>query len=73
MIEKLERAIEKVTRLPSDRQAYAAMLLDEVASGGIFSVPEDHQAAVLEGLTQARRGDRATTSEMVELWKKCGL
>ena len=73
MIEKLERAIEKVKRLPSDRQAYAAMLLDEVASGGKFNVPEDHKAAVLEGLEQARRGERATDAEMVARWKKCGL
>ncbi len=73
MIEKLEKAIEKVKRLPSDRQAYAALLLDEVASGGIFTVPEDHKAAVLEGLAQAQRGDRASESDMAHLWKKCGL
>ncbi len=73
MIEKLERAIEKVKRLPDDRQIYAAMLLDEVASGGAFSVPADHKTAVLEGLEQARRGERATDAEMVALWKKCGL
>jgi hypothetical protein len=73
MIEKLEKAIEKVKRLPGDRQAYAALLLDEVASGGIFTVPDDHKAAVLEGLEQARRGERATDAEMAALWKKCGL
>ena len=73
MIEKLEKAIEKVKRLPGDRQAYAAILLDELASGGLFNVPDDHKAAVLEGLAQARRGNRASESEMVDLWKKCGL
>jgi hypothetical protein len=73
MIEKLERAIEKVKRLPSDRQAYAALLLDEVASGGIFNVPEDHKTAVLEGFAQARRGERASEAEMIALWKQCGL
>ncbi|MEQ1672784.1 MAG: hypothetical protein ABL893_18180 [Hyphomicrobium sp.] len=73
MIEKLERAIEKVKRLPDDRQIYAAMLLDQVAAGGVFAVPADHQPSVLEGLAQARRGERATDAEMAALWKKCGL
>ena len=73
MIEKLERAIEKVRKLPSDRQAYAAMLLDEVASESIFVVPDAHRPAVLEGLAEARRGERATDDEMLALWKKCGL
>ena len=73
MLEKLEKAIEKIRQLPNDRQAYAAMLLDEVASGGAYQVPEDHRAAVQEGLAQARRGERASEAEMVEFWKKCGL
>ena len=73
MIKKLEQAIERVKRLPSDRQAYAALLLDEVASCDVFAVPEDHRAALLEGLAQARHGLRATDAEMVELWKRCGL
>lgn len=73
MLEKLEIAIEKVKRLPSDRQALAAMLLEEVASDRAFVVPEDHKAAVLEGLSQAKRGERATDAEMAALWKKCGL
>ena len=73
MIEKLERAIEKVKRLPDDRQAYAALLLEEVASGDLFNIPETHKAAVLEGLAQARRGERVSELAMLEVWKKCGL
>lgn len=73
MIERLEKAIEKVKRLPNDRQAYAALLLEEVASGDVFNVPEDHRAGVLEGLAQIRRGERVSEAEMQALWKKCGL
>lgn len=73
MIKKLEQAIERVRKLPGDRQAYAAMLLEEVAAEGPFKIPDDHKPAVLEGLAQARRGERASDAEMLALWKKCGL
>ena len=73
MIEKLEKAIERIRQLPIERQAYAAMLLDEVASSATFKVPDDHRDAVLQGLGQARRGERASDAELVALWKKCGL
>ncbi len=73
MIERLEKAIEKVKRLPNDRQAFAAILLEEIASGDVFTVPEDHRADVLEARAEVLRGERATDSEMAELWKKCGL
>jgi predicted transcriptional regulator len=36
-------------------------------------VPDEHRAAVLEGLGQADRGEFATDEEMAALWKKCGL
>ena len=73
MIERLEKAIEKVKRLPNDRQAFAAVLLEEVASGDVFNVPDDHRAGVLEGLAQIRRGEYVSETDMQALWKKCGL
>jgi predicted transcriptional regulator len=41
-------------------------------------VPDEHRAAVLEGLEQAERGEfasdhDASDHEMAALWKKCGL
>jgi predicted transcriptional regulator len=39
----------------------------------VITVPEDHRAAVLEGLEQAERGEFVSDDEMVALWKKCGL
>jgi hypothetical protein len=48
MTKVLEDAIEKVRKLPEDRQAYAAELLEQIAAAGSdpFVVPEAHRAAV---------------------------
>ena len=75
MTKILEDAVEKVRKLPEDRQAYAAELLEQIAAAGsdAFVVPEAHRAAVLEGLGQARRGAFVSEDEMAVLWEKCGL
>ena len=75
MTKVLEDAIEKVRRLPEDRQAYVAEVLEQIAAAGsdLFVVPEEQRAAVLEGLEQAERGEFASDEEMAALWKKCGL
>jgi predicted transcriptional regulator len=75
MIKVLEQAIEKIKELPEDRQAYAAEVLEQIAAAGSgeFQVPEDHRAAVLEGLEQAQRGEFVSDQEMAALWKKFGL
>ncbi|MGY3080061.1 putative transcriptional regulator [Bradyrhizobium sp. LM6.10] len=69
-----EDVIEKVRRLPEDRQAYVAEVLEQIVAsdGDPFVVPEEHREAVLEGLGQAERGEFATDEEMAALWKKCG-
>jgi predicted transcriptional regulator len=48
---------------------------DAIALAGddVFVVPEEHRAAVLEGLEQADRGEFVDDEKMAELWKKCGL
>jgi len=75
MTKVLEDAIEKVRKLPEDRQAYAAEVLEQIASAGSdpFIVPEAHRAAVLEGLREAEQGEFTSDEEMAALWKKCGL
>jgi predicted transcriptional regulator len=75
MTKVLEDVIEKVRRLPEDRQAYVAEVLEQIVAndGDLFVVPDEHRAAVLEGLEQAERGEFATDQEMAALWKKCGL
>jgi hypothetical protein len=75
MIKVLEEAIEKIRKLPEDRQGDAAEVLEQIAANGsdVFQVPENDRAAVLEGLEQLMRGEFATDGEMAALWKKCGL
>jgi len=75
MTKGLEDAIEKVRKLPEDRQAYAAEVLEQIAAAGsgLFVIPEDHRADVLQGLAEAERGEFATDDEMAALWEKCGL
>jgi hypothetical protein len=75
MMKVLEDAIEKVRKLPEDRQAYVAEVLEHIAAAGsdIFTVPDAHRAAVLEGLEQANRGEFASDDQLAALWNKCGL
>ena len=75
MMKVLEDAIEKVKRLPEDRQAYVAEVLEQIAAAGadLFRVPEEDRAAVLEGLEQSERGEFVSDEEMAALWKRCGL
>ena len=75
MMKVLEDAIDKVRKLPEERQAYVAEVLEQIAAAGSdpFTVPGEHRAAVLEGLAQADRGDFVDDDEMEALWKKCGL
>jgi predicted transcriptional regulator len=75
MMKILEDAIEKVRKLPEERQAYVAEVLEQIAAAGsdVFTVPEEHRAAILEGLGQAERGEYMDDDEMAALWEKCGL
>ena len=75
MMKILEDAIEKVRKLPEERQAYVAEVLEQIAAAGsdLFTVPEEHRAAVLEGLEQAERGEFMNDDDMAALWRKCGL
>ena len=75
MSKALDTAIEKVKELPAERQAYAAEVLEQIATvgHGVFEIPTEHRAAVLEGLEQAKRGEFVSEEDMAALWKKCGL
>jgi hypothetical protein len=74
MTKVLEDAIEKVRRLPEDRQAYVAEVLEQIAAAGSdpFIIPESHRAAVLEGFQEVEQGEFVSDEEMTALWKKCG-
>lgn len=65
MIKALETAVEKIRRLPPDKQAYAARVLDEIAGDqkAPFVVPDEHRAAILESLDQLEGGRRAAPDQ----------
>ena len=72
MIKVLEQAIEKLKKLPEERQAYAAEVLEQIAAqeAGVFEIPDEHIAAVMEGLDQAERGEFASDEEIEALLRK---
>jgi len=73
MIKVLEEAIEKVKKLPEDRQAYAAEVLEQIVADiqdGLFEIPKDHLPAVMEGLAQAKRGEFASDQEVDDILRK---
>jgi hypothetical protein len=75
MTKVLEDAIDKLRKLPEDQHSYVAEVLEQIASSGddLFVTPDEHRAAVLEGLEQAERDEFVSDHEMALLWKKCGL
>jgi hypothetical protein len=64
MIKALEIAIEKLKRLPEDKQM--AEVIEEIAAAQdeVFRIPDDHLPAVLEGLAQVERGEFASDEEI---------
>ena len=69
MIKSLGVAIDKVLRLTVEQQAYAAHVLEQIAldDGQPFEVPSDHHGAILEGLSQAQRGEFASAASVERL------
>ena len=66
MIKVLEQAIEKVRGLSEDHQAYAARVLEEIASDtdGPHRLSEDERRLVLEGIAAADQGDFASEADV---------
>lgn len=75
MIKTLESAIEKIKALPPDTQAAAAEILELLAASGtgVWRIPENHKAAIQEGLDQAERHEFVSDGDLERFWKKCGL
>jgi predicted transcriptional regulator len=71
MIRALEDAIAKLSKLPEDRQAYVAEVLEQIAGtgGDLFVIPDEHLAGVLEGLAEAERGEFVSDDDMAAFWK----
>jgi hypothetical protein len=72
MIKALERAIEKVKRLPRERQEYAASVLEQIAEDGqeVYVLSDEERRLVREGLAELDRGEAATDEEVRAVFDK---
>ena len=75
MTKLLEKAIAKVRELSEEEQDALAIQLLAMAESGAFPVEldEETEAAIREGLEQARRGEFASDAEIAAIWKRHGL
>jgi DNA-binding protein H-NS len=71
MIKALEQAIEKVKKLPKERQQYAAEVLEQIAEAGAelaeqdaYRLSPDERAAIEASKAEVRRGEFATDAEV---------
>jgi predicted transcriptional regulator len=72
MIKALEQAVEKIRKLPADRQAYAATVLEEIAAAGanVYRLSDEERALVDVGLADLDAGQIVPDGEMDAFWKR---
>ena len=72
MIKVLEEAIEKVRKLPKERQEYAAEVLEQIAEAGdeVYVLTEAERRLLQEGLDELDRGEVATDAEVRAVFDK---
>jgi predicted transcriptional regulator len=72
MIKALEQAVEKVKRLPKERQEYAAWVLEQIAEAGdeFYALSDEERRLVREGLAELDRGEAATDEEVRAVFDK---
>lgn len=66
MIKILEKAIEKVRALPQDRQAYAALMLEEIAADTAdeYRLSEEERRLNQEAIDELDRGESASEANV---------
>jgi predicted transcriptional regulator len=72
MISALKHMLPAIENWPVEDQealAEAAREIEAARTGQYMMTPEE-EAAILEGLIEAERGDFASAEEMAALWKK---
>ena len=72
MIKVLEEAIEKVKKLPKERQEYAAEVLEQIVDAGdaVYLLTDEERRLVREGLDELDRGEAATDAEVRAVFDK---
>jgi len=72
MIKALEQAIEKVKKLPRERQEYAAEVLEQIVGAGdtAYILTDEERRLVREGLDELDRGEVATEEDARAVYDK---
>lgn len=72
MIKILEEAIEKVKKLPKERQEYAAEVLEQIAEAGeeVYVLSDEERQLVREGLDELDRGEAASEAGVRAVFDK---
>jgi predicted transcriptional regulator len=72
MINALKRMLPAIENWPAEDQEALVEAAHEIeaARAGHYEITPEEEAAVLEGLAEAERGDFASAEEMAALWKK---
>lgn len=71
-IKALEQAIEKMKKLPKERQAYPAEMLERIAEtgDGVYVLTDKERRLVREGLEEIDRGEAAAEEEVRAVFDK---
>ena len=74
MVKALELAIERVRKLPADRQEFLASVLDEYAadSDAVHSLTAHERALVEDGLADLDAGRIVSDADMAAFWNRHG-
>ena len=75
MTKLLQEAVEKLARLPNERQDELAKMLINVAEQDLepYEFTPEERVAIETSLAEAERGEFATDEEVAAMWKRFGL
>lgn len=73
MTKLLEEAVAKIRELPDADQNEAADMMLAVAAKSAAPIDAATRSAILEGVSQALRGEFVPDEEIAELWSRHGV
>lgn len=75
MTKLLQKAVEKLSALPEEKQDELARMLIDVAEQDLepYDFTSSERVAVAEGMAQADRGEFASDEQVAGLWRRFGL
>lgn len=70
--EKIESVLERVRSWPEQRQEEAARMLEAMEHSGteVYHLSPEERASILEGLSDAERGEFVSDEDMERFWNR---